>query len=60
MSICELQMKARSEWYGSGHLQREYATPEYYWAEKYQRVYCPSCRADFARLSRTSTGASRS
>jgi hypothetical protein len=54
MSISELQIKARNEWYGSARLQQEYATPEYYWTLTYQRVYCPGCRADFSRLSRPS------
>ena len=47
MSIHELQIRARDEWYGSRELQREYATPEFYWWERYQRVYCPECRANF-------------
>lgn len=51
MSISELQIKARNEWYRSTRLQQEYATPEYYWTLKDQRVYCPGCRADFARLA---------
>jgi hypothetical protein len=50
MSIHELQIRARDEWYGSRELQRAYATPEFYWWEKYQRVYCPECRADFTAL----------
>lgn len=52
MSIYELQNKAREEWSGSTELQREYATPEYYWWKRYQRVYCPDWRADWALLSR--------
>jgi hypothetical protein len=54
MSISELQIKARDEWYRSARLQQEYATPEYYRTLKCQRVYCPGCRADFARLARPS------
>jgi hypothetical protein len=45
MSVHELQVKARDEWYNSKSIQQEFATPEYYWSEKYQRVYCPSSRA---------------
>jgi hypothetical protein len=59
MSVHELQVKARDEWNGSKALQREFATPEYYWSEKYQRVYCPVCRAGLATLRRTTTGSSR-
>jgi hypothetical protein len=50
MSVHELQIRARDEWYGSQELQRRYATPEFYWWERYQRIYCPSCRADFRAL----------
>ncbi|MEA3278150.1 MAG: hypothetical protein U9Q81_23260 [Pseudomonadota bacterium] len=50
MSVYQLQIRARNEWYGSRDLQREYATPEYYWWEKYQRVYCPECRANLMLL----------
>lgn len=50
MSVHELQIKVRTEWYGSRELQRQFPTPEFYWWEKYQRVYCPNCRADFAAL----------
>jgi len=50
MSVHELQIKALGEWYDSNALQREFATPEYCWSEKYQRVYCPGCRANFAYL----------
>jgi len=53
MSIHELQMKAGREWYGSETLQRQYATPEFYWREKYQRVYCPGCRVCFPSPYRT-------
>jgi hypothetical protein len=45
MSIHQLQIKARDEWYGCKNLQREYPTPEYYWWKKYQRIYCPQARA---------------
>jgi hypothetical protein len=41
-----LQAKAGAEWWGSPELQRTYPTPEFYWWERYQRVYCPDCRAD--------------
>lgn len=58
MSIHELQIRARDEWYGSRELQREYATPEFYWWERYQRVYCPECRADFKALGRARKPAS--
>jgi hypothetical protein len=51
MSVHQLQIKALDEWYGSKALRQEFATPEFYWSEKYQRVYCPRCRANFARLS---------
>jgi hypothetical protein len=59
MSVHELQTRARDEWHGSKSLQREFATPEYYWSEKYQRVYCPDCRADSAALRRAAAGSSR-
>lgn len=49
MNVQQLQTKAGREWWGSQELQRTYPTPEFYWWEKYQRVYCPECRAD-ARL----------
>jgi hypothetical protein len=38
MSVHELQIRARDEWYGSQELQRRYATPEFYWWERYQRI----------------------
>jgi hypothetical protein len=60
MSLSELKLKARNEWYGSARLQQEYATPEYYWTLRYQRVYCPGCRADFARLARGTAGSFQS
>lgn len=50
MSTHELQIKARDEWYGSSRLRREYPTPEFYWCQRYQRVYCPECRASAALL----------
>jgi len=53
MSVHELQIKALDEWYDSKALQQEFATPAFYWSEKYQRVYCPSCRANFALLSKS-------
>ncbi len=58
MNVRGLQIRARDEWYGSDALQREFATPEYYWSEKYQRVYCPDCRADFTPPCRAHTGLS--
>ena len=60
MSIHELQIRARDEWYGSQALKREYATPEFYWWESYQRVYCPKCRADFTALRSAGRPASQS
>jgi hypothetical protein len=54
MSVHQLQIKALDEWYDSKALQREFATPEYYWSEKYQRVYCPSCRPDSTLFTRRS------
>jgi len=59
MSLHELQIKAHDEWYGSKELRREFATPEYYWWEKYQRVYCPGCRANFASLATEKAAAHR-
>ncbi len=50
MSTEQLQVKARDEWYGSKELQRQFATPEFYWWKRYQRVYCPECRADWSLL----------
>ena len=50
MSVHELQIKAMDEWNASKALRQEFATPEYYWSQKYQRVYCPNCRIDFALL----------
>jgi hypothetical protein len=50
MSTDRLQIRARGEWYGSSRLQREYPTPEFYWCQRYQRVYCPACRASAALL----------
>jgi hypothetical protein len=47
MTTHQLQLKARAEWYASPALRRDYPTPEYYWSERYQRVYCPGCRADW-------------
>ncbi len=55
MSTHDLQIKARDEWYGSRDLRRQYATPEYYWSERYQRVYCPNCRADTRLLHAVET-----
>ncbi len=52
MSLYQLQIKARDEWRGSAALQREYRTLEFYWWSRYQRVYCPGCRADFSALER--------
>lgn len=47
MSVYQLQLKAREEWYRSKDLQREYPTLEYYWWKRYQRIYCPHSRAKF-------------
>ena len=47
MSVSQLKAKALDEWSCSKKLQREYPTPEYYWWKKYQRIYCPGCRAHF-------------
>mgnify|MGYP001813040877 CR=1 FL=1 len=51
MSVYQLQIKALEEWSRSKELQREYTTPEYYWWKRYQRIYCPNCRADFSSLT---------
>ena len=51
MSISQLQAKALDEWSSSKRLQREYPTPEYYWWKRYQRIYCPDCRAQYALIS---------
>lgn len=50
MSVFQLQIKARDEWFGSKELQHRYHTPEFYWWERYQRVYCPGCRANVQLL----------
>lgn len=51
MTVHQLQLKARAEWYASRELRQQYPTPEYYWSECYQRVYCPHCRADWRLMS---------
>ena len=51
MNVYQLQIKALEEWRRSKALQREYTTPEYYWWKRYQRIYCPNCRADFSLLT---------
>jgi hypothetical protein len=58
MDVRGLQIRARDEWFGSNALQREFATPEFYWSEEYQPVYCPDCPADFMRLCRVRTSLS--
>ena len=50
MNVLQLQTKAGREWWGSQELQRTYPTPEFYWWQRYQRVYCPDCRADAGLL----------
>ena len=51
MSVAQLQAKALDEWSCSKRLQREYPTPEYYWWKRYQRIYCPACRAQYPQQS---------
>jgi isocitrate/isopropylmalate dehydrogenase len=39
MSIRELEAQAYQEWSGSTELQHRYHTFDYYWAERYARIY---------------------
>ena len=39
MTSRQLQQQAYSEWSGSGDIRRRYHTFEYYWWERYARVY---------------------
>lgn len=50
MNAHELQIQAGSEWHASRELRRRFATPEHYWWARYQRIYCPHCRADWRML----------
>jgi hypothetical protein len=50
MNAHELQIQAGAEWHTSRELRRRFATPEHYWWERYQRIYCPRCRADWRML----------
>jgi hypothetical protein len=45
MTTRQLHIRAYSEWKRSPDIKREYHTFEYYWWEKYARVYGLSARA---------------
>lgn len=45
MTTRQLHIRAYTEWQGSPDIKREYHTFEYYWWEKYARVYGLSSRA---------------
>ena len=46
MTPRQLHIRAYTEWQRSPDIKREYHTFEYYWWEKYARVYGLSARAD--------------
>lgn len=58
MNAHELQIQAGAEWHASRELRRRFATPENYWWERYQRIYCPECRADWRMLRAAASTAS--
>jgi len=39
MTIRQLQIQAREEWSRSPDIKGRYHTFEYYWAERYERIY---------------------
>jgi hypothetical protein len=45
MTTRQLHIRAYTEWQRSPDIKREYHTFEYYWWEKYARVYGLSARA---------------
>jgi hypothetical protein len=49
MSARELQVKAYREWNRSNELQYRYHTFDYYWSERYARVYRLPARIAAAR-----------
>ena len=44
MTTRQLQTQAYTEWKGSANIKRQFHTFEYYWWEKYARVYGLSSR----------------
>jgi hypothetical protein len=44
MTTRQLQFQARKEWSGSPDIKCRYHTFEYYWAERYERIYRLSIR----------------
>jgi hypothetical protein len=51
MTSTQLQAQALQEWKRSPGIKREYHTFEYYWWQRYARVYQLACRpADAVRL----------
>ena len=53
MSARELQAHAYREWSSSTKLQYHYHTFDYYWSERYARVYRLPARVGFTPFPRT-------
>jgi len=46
MSVEQLRLQAFNEWNGSGRIKQQYHTFEFYWSERYARVYRLPNRVD--------------